>query len=145
MTARAKPTFGTVFKMGPVGGPLVTIPRVPTLTPPQMTRDPLDATAHDSPDGAMEFIGDGVFDPGELSISMNYIAGDTADDAFIAALLDGELRDFSYTVAAATGTERMEFSGVVTQYGPDELPVKGKQTATLTVKVSGPITQGATA
>ena len=138
MTARAKPTFGTVFKMGPVGGPLVTIPRVPTLTPPH-------ATAHDSTDGAMEFIGDGVFDPGELSISMNYIAGDTSDDAFIAALLDGELRDFSYTVAAATGTETMEFSGVVTRYGPDELPVKGKQTCTLAVKVSGPITQGATA
>lgn len=144
MTARAKPTFGTVFKMGPAGGTLVAIPRVPTLTPPQMTRDPLDATAHDSASGAMEFIGDGVFDPGELSISMNYIGGDATDDLFIAAMLDGELRDFSYTVKAGTGTETLEFSGVVTLYGPDELPVKGKQTATLTVKVSGPIAQAAT-
>lgn len=145
MTDRAKPSFGTVMKMGPVGGALVTIPRTVSINPPRLSREAVDATAHDSPGGAMEVIGDGVYDPGELSGSMNYIAGDTTDDALITAATDGVLRDFSFTVKAATGTETIEFSGLLTNYGPDELATRGKQSASFTIKVSGPLSQAASA
>lgn len=143
MVATARESFGTVFKMGPQSGSLVAYV-VTGITPPNMTRDAVDVTTHSSAGGAMESIGDGVYDPGELSVSMNYVGGDAKDDAFIAALTDGDTRSFSITVNAGTTTETMTFDGIVTSYGPGELGVKGKQSATATVKITGAITQAAT-
>ena len=141
----ARETFGVVFKMGPAGGSLTALAGVTSVSPPNMTREALDVTSHGSANGAAEFIGDGVFDPGELTVSTNYVGGDATDDALIAALTSGDLKDFSFTVNAATGTETIEFSGIVTSYGPAELGVKGKQSATATIKVSGGLSQAPSA
>lgn len=141
----AKPTFGVVLKMGVSSPPSTTLTNVTSVSPPRRSRDALDTTTHGSADGAMEFMPDGVYDPGEMTVSLNYIAGDANDDACLAALAAATTYFFTHTVNAATGTETRDFKGVVTSYGPDELPVKGKQTASMTIKVSGPVTQAATA
>lgn len=144
MTTAAKTNFGKELWMGPSGGSLVKIAELVTINPPKRTRGTIDATSHDSPDGAMEFISEGVYDPGEITGQVNYVAGSTGDDAFIAAAVDGVLRDFKIVVKAASSTEDMLFSAYVTSYGPDEMPVNGKQVASFAAKVSGPITQAPT-
>jgi hypothetical protein len=93
----------------------------------------------------MEFMADGVYDPGEVAVSMNYIAGDTNDDACLAALAATGDYYFQWTANAASGKESFTAKGVVTSYGLDSLPVKGKQTATMNIKLSGPVTQAVVA
>lgn len=141
----AKPTFGTTLRLGPTGGSLTALLALVTITPPRITREAVDATHHGSTDGAMEFIPDGVYDPGEITGAINYEAGNADDDLLLAAATADGLYDFEFTANAASGTETFECSGVMTDYGPDELPVRGKQTASFTIKVSGPRTQAPTA
>lgn len=138
-----KPSFGVVFKMGSTSTPSTTLSNVIEVGPPKTTKEAVETTDHGSPGGAQEFISDGVYDPGELTVSLNYIAGDTNDDACLAALAATGDYYFQWTANAASGKESFTAKGVVTSYGLDSLPVKGKQTATMTVKLSGPVTQAA--
>lgn len=144
MTTAAKRTFQNELWMGPAGGTLVKIAELRSVTPPKASRDTMDATTHDSPAGAMEFIASGVYDPGALNFSINHISGSTDDDAFTAALGDGDLRDFKVVLKSAAATEDYTFSGFITNYGPDDQPTNGIQTASGSAKVSGPVTQAAT-
>lgn len=145
MTTAAKTSFGSELWMGPAGGTLVKVSELLSVTPPRRSRETIDATTHDSPAGAQEFIAAGIYDPGEVGFSVNYIAGSAGDDAMILAVTDGEIRDFKIVAKSAADTEDIEFSGFVTEYGPDDLPTSGKQTASGSIKVSGEITQAASA
>ena len=40
-----------------------------------------------------------------------------------------------------SGTADQTFTGFVLEYGPDDMPVKGLQTSSLAIKVSGPVVQ----
>lgn len=141
----AKPNFGVVFKLGSTSTPSTTLSNVLEVGPPKASRDAVDATHHGSSGGAMEYIPDGVYDPGKLQVSMNYIAGDANDDACLAALAATGDYYFYWTANAATGQESFLAKGVVTEYGADPKPVKGKQTATMSIQLSGPVTQAAVA
>ena len=94
--------------------------------------------------GAAEYLADGVHDNGEITGTIDYVAGDADDDLLLAAATASGLYDAEFTANAANGTETFSCSGIFTSYGPDELPVRGKQTASFTFKVSGPLTQAAT-
>ncbi|MGX7926460.1 phage tail tube protein [Tsuneonella sp. HG094] len=145
MTTAAKTAFGAELWMGPAGGPVVKIAELLSVNPPRISRETIDVTTHDSPAGAQEFITGGIYDPGEVSGSIHYIAGSAGDDAMIAAVTDGVIRDFKIVAKSAADTEDLTFSGFITEYGVDELATNGKQTASFTAKVSGEITQAATA
>lgn len=145
MTTAAKTNFGKELWMAPAGDTLVKVAELRSVTPPKRSRGTLDATTHDSTAGAQEFITEGIYDPGEISGSLNYVAGSAGDAAMIAAVTSGELHDFKIVVKSASDTEDMEFSGFMTSYGPDDAPTTGIQTATFAAKVSGPITQSASA
>lgn len=141
MTTAAKTAFGAELWMVVGGGTLAKVAEVRTINPPKRSRETLDATTHDSPAGAKEMIAAGTYDPGDVSGSINYIAGSPGDDAFIAAVTGDVLYDFKIVAKSAAGTEDMNFSGFVTEYGPDDMPTDGMQTASFSIKVSGPITQ----
>lgn len=146
MTAAAKDTFGTVLKLVATGGSLATVAELTSITPPALTRGTIDATTHDGASEAMEFIADGVYDPGEISIEGHLVAGSTADDLFITAVTGGGVYDFEIVIKAATGTESMEGTCLITAYTPGDMPVSGgKQTFSATMKVTGAITQAPTA
>ena len=140
----AKPTFGTTLKMGVDKASATAIEKTVTIAPPKSTREAQDATTHGSPDGAQEFIPDGTFNPGTLTGTINYVAGDADDDLFIAAFAATEPHYFEFTANAAAGTETFECFGVMTEYGPDELPTSGKQTASFSIQISGKPAQDAT-
>lgn len=141
----AKPTFGTTLKMGVDKASATAISERVTISPPKGSREALDATTHGSADGAMEFIPDGVFNPGQLTGTINYVAGSADDDEFIAAFASTDVYYFEFTANAANGTETFECWGVMTEYGPDELPVSGKQTASFAIQISGKPAQAPTA
>jgi predicted secreted protein len=142
MSSNAKTALGAKLYMGPDGGTLIEIAELLTLTLPTMTRETIDVTTLSS-SGAKEFIAGGVYDTGEVSGSVHYIAGSAGDDAMIAALTDGVVRGFKAVVKSAGDTEDMMFSGYLTSYGIDEFAVDGKQSASFTAKVTGAITQAA--
>ena len=142
MTVAAKTTFGNKVFMNPSPtAATLAVAELLDFSPPKPSRDTIDATTHDSPGGAEEVIAEGTYDPGELTLEMNYIARSAGDTALTTALIGGALQNIKMSVKTAIGTEDWTFSGYLTEYGPDAQPVKGKQTATATVKVSGAITK----
>ncbi len=144
MTVAAKKSFGAQLLMAADGvTPLVLVAELLTLQPPVLERATIDVTTHDSAGQAMEFITEGIYDPGEVSGQVHYIAGSAGDDAMITALTGGGLHDFEIVLKAASSTEDQTFSGYVTSYGPDQMEINGKQTASFTIKVTGAITQAA--
>lgn len=144
MTIAAKRAFGNTLWAVADGGVLAVVAELKSFNPPVLSRGTIDVTTLDSAAGAREFISEGVFDPGEVSGQVMYIAGSAGDDLLIAAVTSGDLYDFKVVMKAATGTEDLTFSGIVTEYGPDEQTIDGVQTASFKVKVTNAITQAAT-
>lgn len=132
--------FGVVFKIGTTATPSTTLADVFNVSPPKQSRDAVDITTHGSAGGAMEFAADGVYDPGELTVEMNYIAASATDTAILAALASATNYYFQWSAKSAAGVKTFTTQGIVTEYGPDALPIKGKQTATMKVKLSGAVT-----
>ena len=128
----AKPTFGTTLRLGASGGALTALTKLVTITPPKISREAVDATTHASEDGAAEYMADGVHDNGEITGTIDYVAGDADDDLLLAAATASGLYDAEFTANAANGTETFSCSGIFTSYGPDELPVSGNQTSSFT-------------
>ena len=132
--------YGVVFKIGNANPPSTSLADVFNVDPPNTTRDAVDITTHGSAGGAMEFMPDGVYDPGDLTVSMNYTSASATDAACLAALASASAYYFQWTAKKASGTATFTAQGVVTAYGIDAMPVKGKQTAMMKVKLSGPVT-----
>lgn len=144
MTDLAKTSKGIVLKLADTGGTPASVGELLSVTLPGLQRNTIDVSTHDG-GAAMEFIADGVYDAGEIQIQGHYIAGSTADDLFIAALTSGTVQDFIVQPKAASSTEDISGSAIVTAYAPDGMEVEGKQTYSATLKVTGALTQAATA
>lgn len=137
----AKNTFGTTLKLGTSGGALTAVANLTNITASGFSRDTIDVTTHDTAGGAAEYIADGVYDAGEITCEGNLIAGSTDDDRLIAAMVGGTLQDWEIDFKADTGTKTWVGSAIITAYTPGDLPVKGgKQSFSLTMKVTGAIT-----
>lgn len=64
--------YGVVFEIAESGGTTYTpIANVTNVGGPEIERETIDTTAHDSPDGWKEFVG-GLKDGGEVSLELNY-------------------------------------------------------------------------
>ena len=136
----AKTTFGTKFWFGNDPQNLTLFPNMVSISPPTITRNALDVTTHASPQGAQEFIPDGVYDPGELTVTWNGVVSDAMDDMIRAAWLNPSPYSFKWSSKAAAGEATFGPAvGVITSYDPTgALGTSGKQVGTLTVKLSGP-------
>lgn len=145
MTTAAKTSFGAVLKLADTGGTPAEVAELFSISLPGIDRGTVDVTTHDGASAAREYISDGVYDAGEIQCQGHYIAGSTEDDLFIAALTGGVVQDFEILVKAATGTETISGSAIVTAYAPDNEEIEGKQTFSATLKVTGALTQAATA
>lgn len=141
MTAAAKSTFGAVLRMAVTGQSLVTVAELTSITPPSLTRAAVDVTSHDSPSGAMEYIGDGVHDVGEISIEGNLILNAAGDTLFTTAIVTAGVYDFEISGKAASGTGRYSGKVIVTAYEPGAFGITGKQSFTATLKATGPLTK----
>jgi hypothetical protein len=131
--------FGTIFKIGLANPPTTELLGVTDIAPPEFSRDAVDVTDHKSADGAMEFISDGVYDPGQLVVTMNHEKGSATDDACRDFFLNTPDCYVQWTENAASGSETLTSAAVVTNYASEQIGTKGKQVARLTVKLSGPL------
>jgi hypothetical protein len=116
-------TFG-IFN----GVSYVPVAEVTMATPPQYSRDAIEATHMGSPNAFREYI-PGLLDAGEATIEINYVPA--AVDPILTAMRAG-LGQFRITYPNGT---TYTFSGIITAYTP-ETPMDGKLAATITIKVS---------
>lgn len=106
----------------------VPVAEVTNATPPQYSRDAIEATHMGSPNAFREYI-PGLLDAGEATIEINYIPAPV--DPIITAMRAG-LGQFRITYPNNTTST---FGGVITSYNP-ETPMDGKLSATITIKVT---------
>lgn len=99
--------------------------------PPGASIDPIDATEMGS-GRDREFI-PGLRDNGEMEVTLHHVAGSATDDFIEAWIAAAELRSVRFTYGNA---ETVTCEGFPTGYAI-ETPMDDKQTATLTIKVSG--------
>lgn len=133
-----KDGFGTQFQRGNGATPtevFTTIANVTNIGGPERTRETIDMTAHDSPDGYMEFVG-GLKDGGTVSLDINYDPTESTHD------LDDDFEDVdprNYQIVILPGTpdeHTWAFAGILTQLS-DEFPYDDKMGRTMEVKISG--------
>jgi len=104
---------------------------VTNITLPGWTRNTVDATHLQSPEGWAEFIA-GLKTASDCTFTINWIPA--ISDPLLTAF-DAGKGDFQ--VIFPSGTLAMQFTGIVTNYTPGEVSPEGKLTAQVTIKPSG--------
>lgn len=117
---------GTYTKLG----------EVTSVTPPNESVDEVEVTHMESPNRYKEYV-QGLIDPGDISVEINYIPGDATDDFIVAWRTSGETRNMKFTYPNAAG---VTFPAFVKGYQPSIGGPSGKMSATLTCKVAGEVT-----
>lgn len=116
------------------------VAEVLSITPPSATRDTIDTTTHDSTGDYREFI-TSLIDAGEATILVNHNPGSVDDLAIQGAFADGDVIGFAIDLNKPGSPTQQRTSGscVVSGYAPADVVIDDKMTATLTLKVSGPL------
>lgn len=137
--------YGSVFEIVTDTSPdlYVALAEVKSITPPSIDVDQVEVTHMQSPNRYREFIS-GLLDGGEASFEMNFIPGSTSDDRLfeLLNLPTGVSRRRACRISYPNGVT-WSFDAEVTGYEPD-IPFDDAMTATVTLKVTGTITPGAT-
>lgn len=137
--------FGAQLWLTPGTGTLTRVFGLLSVNRPNLNVDSVDTTTHESVGGVREFIA-GLADPGELTATVHYEPGTPTDDLILEHLASRAKRAFKIVTPSATGvTEDHTGTILLTSYEPDDAPIDGVRTATITAKVSGAVTQAATA
>lgn len=102
------------------------VAEVISITPPGLTRDKQDATHLKSPDAYKEYIA-GLFDTGDVSITLNYEP--SATDAVYAAF---HAAAGNHQITFPNGV-MMRFFGFFVSYDMPELTAEGKMQSTATI------------
>lgn len=130
-----------VLRLTNASGNLTKVEGLISVEPPSMTIETVDVTDQDS-EFTKEYIA-GLIDPGDVSATVKYLPGDATDLLIREHAASRKTRPFEIVVNANNGTVTVSAMCIVTNYKPDNSPVNGVRTATLTLKVSGRDTQGA--
>jgi predicted secreted protein len=111
------------------------VARLLNISPPEVTRDDMDVTDHDSPDGYKEYI-PGLKDGGEVSIEGHLIPTDDTQKGLLAAVDINEPEP--WTIEFPTVPKlRIAFDGYVKSCKVGDAPVDGVMTFTAAIKVTG--------
>lgn len=136
MTTNAAIGYGSAFAVesAAASGVYTTLAEVTDITPPSESVDVIDVTHMASPDSTREFI-QGLMDPGEVSLEMNFEPSSATDDFIRAWRSSRETRSCKITFPNSV---TWIFDGFVTGYEPT-IPLEDKMTATLTCKVTSSV------
>lgn len=127
--------FGTALQRSDMATtPVFTeVANVTNISGPSISRATHDVSAHDSPDGYMEFIG-GLRDGGEVSIDLNYDPQDTTHQNFTTTDLDeADPRDYKIVFPDLS---EFDFSAVLTSFDVTA-SFDDKLTGTAAFKITG--------
>jgi len=118
-----------------VGGIFTPIANITNISGPSRSRETIDVTTHDSPDGYMQFIG-GLRDGGEVSLGVDYHPTQTTHDPAADFASDLPLYHPIVPLPRTPAEHTWDFKGIITQIG-DEFPYDDKMARSITVKISG--------
>lgn len=133
----AQSAFGATISVG--GSALA---EVTAIGIPALTAEVIDVTTHGSTNRWRQFVR-GLRDAAEFTVTMKYTAGSATDDACIAAITSDTAVAVEIVAKAASGTEDLTFNAFGTSYEVNDLEIDSDQTATLTLKPTGAVTQAA--
>lgn len=136
MATQAAIGHGSKFLIGDGGSPGVytALAEVTQITPPAFVRDVPDATHMQSPEKWREFIG-GLRDPGECTLTLNFLPGGAAQDMIMASFTADVVGHFRIEFPTPYG-EHWDFDAWCVGFAP-EVPLDGKMTTTARFKLSG--------
>ena len=132
-------SFGTLLQMGDGGSPeaFTTIAEVGDIAGPELSVDTEEVTNHSSPGGYEEFIAT-IKRSGEVTFPINFIPTDATHNqvtGVLAAAKNRTLKNWRIVLTDA-GPSRWQFAALVTGFSGAS-PVVGKQSAEITLKISG--------
>lgn len=133
--------FGTQLQRGDgtEGTEVFTaIANVTSIKGPELKRETLDVTAHDTADAWAEFVGS-IKDGGEVSLDVNY--DPAKHDSLVQDFDDSAPRNYKL-VFPVTPSVVWSFPALLTEFS-SEAPYDDKLAASITFKVSGKPTIGA--
>lgn len=114
----------------------VEIAEITAITPPTRTRDTVDVTHLNSPDGFREFLG-GWKDGGTVELEGNWIPGDTNGQAGLEADFESdEPQNYTIQYPSSLGVS-MDFAGIVTRAPTPTVTTDGKLGFSAAIKVTG--------
>lgn len=132
----AKIGFGAILRYWNGSGYTAVAERV-DISGPSFTRDAVDATHMDSPNGWMEFLA-GLKDGGEITLEGNYLPGNASHNASAGVLslfVSGALTNWQLVFPDA-GATTWTLPAIVTGFEPNT-PNADKMTFSVTLKLSG--------
>lgn len=138
MAAIGEIGYGAKLKGGSTAAAItatVALAGISNLPPPAFSREKIDVTHTESPDGFKEYI-PGMSDPGDVTLDLNWVAGNATDDYFLELQSEKAARLFEILFTQVTPNRTCTFRGFLTGYEPG-VPVDGKMTATVTLAVTG--------
>lgn len=137
MTTNADIGYGTTFSSGDGLSPetFTELAEVTKITPPNMSRDAVEASHMQSPNAWREFIA-GLKNGGDVSLELNFDPDGTAATALMAELtLSGSAASKNRQITFTDGTV-FAFAGILTAFEPDA-PIDDRMVASVTFKVNG--------
>lgn len=127
--------YNTLYEIKDAGGVYVTVGEVTEITPPNQQVADVVATHLRSPNRTHEYI-PGFIEPGEASLTINWIPGGTTDVLILGLKASGAKR--MHRVTWPNGV-KWEFTAYVKGFEP-ATPIDDRMTATVSLKVSGDTT-----
>lgn len=121
-----------------IGNDYETIPGCSSITGPGQMREMVDVTSLDSTGGYKEYI-PGTRDSEEVSCEVFWQFDDDVQNEVQASFDTQDLRNFQIVFNTPLN-DTFQFSGYVTNLGM-AVPVDGAITRSLTIKITGPVTQ----
>lgn len=137
-------SFGTFLKKGDGGSPtetFATIAELGDIDGPDMSLATEETTHHGSTGGWDEFVGT-ILSGGEVSFPINFLPSNATHDrtsGLQADMVNRTKRNFQ-VVYPDPGGNGYQFAALVTGFKP-KAPVKGKLSADIKLKISGPVTE----
>jgi predicted secreted protein len=125
-------------------GNLVELERVTAVDFPEDQVDEVDVTTLKAEGRRKEYIS-GLIDSGSFTVEMNYIPGSDTDVLCRGALTAGNTRAWKIVVPGTDGNPSRKYEGFafVKGYKPDPLTPNDAKKATLMLRVTGAVTEGA--
>jgi hypothetical protein len=136
MASSAMIGYGSTFAVETAAssGVYTTLSEVKDITPPSQSVDVIDVTHMGSLSSTREFI-QGLTDPGEVSLTMNFVPSSVTDAFILAWRTSRQTRSCKITFPNSV---IWTFNGFVTGYDPSA-PNEGLMEATLTCKVTSSV------
>lgn len=141
MATEARIGMGAAVSLANASGTMTPLGEPISITLPNPQVAEVEATHFGSPGRRREYIA-GLIEDGEVTFGFNYVAGGAVETLVMEAIDDHEAREME--VVLPNGDDGYSFKFYVIVRGWERsVPMDDRMTATLTARVTGPVTAAA--